>query len=164
MKSEHTLPTLQTSKQRKNTPSSVFPSKNQNIPAHNDLARLNTAAPSGDGCIEPPCTALGARQVCRSMASLLFPSRSSETRLQTWQVDSFCALKCSGRLSSSQHFLPSCMVSWAIGWWHIVVFKKPAEKNEQLSWCCAWAAPWWMACNGNKYKIKHMRQYNLNYR
>lgn len=90
MKSEHTLPTLQASMQWKNIPSSAFSSVNQNIPAHHDLARLNAAAPSGDGCIDPPCTALVARQGCRSRDSLPFPSRTSETRLQAGQGDSFC--------------------------------------------------------------------------
>lgn len=147
MKSEHTLPTLQTSMQWKNIPSSVFSSKNQNIPAHNDLARLNAAAPSGDGCIDPPCTALGASQVCRSVGSLPFLSRTSETRLQAWQGDSFCALGCSGRLSSSQCFLPSWMAKQSAH--DTELFREPTEKSEQISWC-AWAAEWWETCSGNK--------------
>lgn len=67
MKAEHALPALQTSKQQENIHSSVFSSKNPNTRAHSDPARLNAAAPSGDGCTEPPRTALSARQELRCL-------------------------------------------------------------------------------------------------
>lgn len=135
--SEHTLPTLQTPKQWRNIPSSLFSSKKQNIPSQGDLARLHAAAPSGDGCcIEPPCTALGAWQELGCLQEHGFSSppqqELGELAPDTGKLIHFVPSKSSGRLSSSWCFLPSCMVSWAVGRWHTVVQEMDCEEGTDL--------------------------------
>lgn len=49
--------------------------------------------------------------------------------------DSFRALECSGRLSSSQCFLPSWMVPWAAGPWHRAVKGTHWEEGTDLLMC-----------------------------